>query len=74
MLLAGVGAAALTRLCPCSGGCEHAVLPGHPAHAAVAAARAAGRHPEEAHGAVLGRAGTPHLAAVPQNGWERLLR
>lgn len=55
-----------------SAGHQHALLPGCGPYAVVPAALSPRRHPEEAHGQDLGehpaRAGTAHLAAVPQNG------
>lgn len=50
------------------------MFPGHPSDAPLAPARSAGRDSEEANGAVVGCAGAPHVAAVPQNGWQRILR
>lgn len=72
-------------LCPCvsvcadshSDGHEHVVVPGHGSHAAVSAAFPAGRHPEKEDGQDMGEhpacAGSAHLAAVPQDGWEGIL-
>lgn len=55
-----------------SAGHQHALLPRCGPYAVVPAALSSRRHPEEAHGQDLGeypaRAGTTHLAAVPQNG------
>lgn len=61
-----------------SGGHEHAVVPGYGSHAAVSAAFPAGRHPEEEDRTDMGqhpaRSGPTHLAAIPQDGWQRFLR
>lgn len=51
---------------------QHALLPRRGPYAVVPAALSPRRHPKEAHGPDLGeypaRAGTAHLAAVPQDG------
>lgn len=57
-----------------SSGREYAVLSGCAAGADVPAARTPGRDPEEEDSKVVGRSGSPHLAAVPQDGWTGLLR
>ena len=67
-------------VCVClhSGGNEQVVVPGYGSYAAVPAAFPAGRHPEEENRTDLGKHPTrsrpAHLAAVPQDGWERFLR
>lgn len=61
-----------------SAGHQHALLPRCGPYAVVPAALSPRCHPKEAHGQDLGehpaRAGTAHLAAVPQNGRPRHLR
>lgn len=56
-----------------SGGCEHAVFTGHPSHAPLTTASSPGRYSEKANSPILGCARPSHLAAVSQNGWQRLL-
>lgn len=50
------------------------MLSGRTACAVVPPAPTPGRNPEEEDSKVLGRSGSPHLAAVPQDGWTGLLR
>lgn len=57
----------------CSSRHEQAFLSGCPAGVAVPPASAAGHHSEEEERALLGRSGTAHLAAVPQDGREGIL-
>ncbi len=57
-----------------SRGREYAVLSGRAAGADVPSARTPGRNPEEEDSKVVGCSGSPHLAAVPQDGWTGLLR
>lgn len=57
-----------------SSGRECTVLSGRAAGADVPPARTPGRNPEEEDCQVVGRSGSPHLAAVPQDGWTGLLR
>lgn len=63
----------LLSLCPCSFRYEHAVLPGCAEDAAVTSACPAGHHSEKEVCALLGGPGPPHLAAVPQDGWQGIV-
>ena len=50
------------------------MLSGRAAGAVIPPASTPGCNPEEEDGEVVGRSGSPHLAAVPQDGWTGLLR
>ena len=56
-----------------SSGRECTVLSGCAAGADVTPACTPGRNPEEEDGTVVGCSGSPHLAAVSQDGWAWIL-